>query len=39
MKYKFRTKPYAHQLAALKKSWNKKEYGNFMEMGTGKTKV
>jgi len=39
MKYKFRTKPYAHQLAALEKSWNKKEYGYFMEMGTGKTKV
>ena len=39
MKYKFRTKPYNHQLAALEKSWNKKEYGYFMEMGTGKTKV
>ena len=24
MEYKFKTKPYAHQLSALKKSWNKK---------------
>ena len=39
MVYKFRTKPYAHQLVALSKSWNKKEYGYFMEMGTGKSKV
>ena len=39
MNYKFRTKPYAHQLVALSKSWNKKEYGYFMEMGTGKSKV
>ena len=39
MNYKFKTKPYAHQLTALEKSWNKKEYGYFMEMGTGKTKT
>ena len=39
MKYKFKTKPYAHQLSALEKSWNKKEYAYFMEMGTGKSKV
>ena len=39
MDYKFKTKPYAHQLVALSKSWNKKEYGYFMEMGTGKSKV
>ena len=39
MDYKFKTKPYAHQLVALEKSWNKKEYGYFMEMGTGKSKV
>ena len=39
MKYKFKTKPYAHQLNALEKSWNKKEYAYFMEMGTGKSKV
>jgi hypothetical protein len=23
MNYKFKTKPYAHQLTALEKSWNK----------------
>ena len=39
MKYKFKTEPYAHQLEALKKSWNKTEYALFMEMGTGKSKV
>mgnify|MGYP003108987394 FL=1 len=39
MKYKFKTKPYEHQLTALTKSWNKKEYAYFMEMGTGKSKV
>jgi len=39
MKYKFKTKPYDHQLVALSKSWNKKEYAYFMEMGTGKSKV
>ena len=37
--YKFKTKPYEHQLTALEKSWDKKEYGYFMEMGTGKSKV
>ena len=37
--YKFKTKPYAHQLTALEKSWDKSEYGYFMEMGTGKSKV
>ena len=39
MKYKFKTKPYKHQLTALEKSWNKETYAYFMEMGTGKTKV
>ena len=39
MNYKFKTKPYAHQLVALEKSVDKKEYGYFMEMGTGKSKV
>ena len=39
MDYKFKTKPYAHQLIALEKSWDKTEYGYFMEMGTGKSKV
>jgi len=37
--YKFKTKPYAHQITALEKSWDKTEYGYFMEMGTGKSKV
>jgi len=39
MNYKFKTKPYEHQLTALKKSWNKENFAYFMEMGTGKTKV
>ena len=39
MNYKFKTKPYAHQLSALEKSWDKKEFAYFMEMGTGKSKV
>ena len=39
MNYKFKTKPYKHQLTALEKSWNKEPYAYFMEMGTGKTKV
>ena len=37
--YKFKTKPYKHQLDALQASWNKKTYALFMEMGTGKSKV
>ena len=32
-------KPYAHQMTALEKSWNRETYAYFMEMGTGKTKV
>ena len=39
MDYKFKLKPYKHQMNALEKSWNKETYGYFMEMGTGKTKV
>ena len=39
MNYKFKTKPYKHQLDALEISWNKEVYAYFMEMGTGKTKV
>ena len=39
MDYKFKTKPYAHQLTALENSWNHETYAYFMEMGTGKTKV
>jgi len=37
--YRFKTKPYAHQITALEKSWDKDEYAYFMEMGTGKSKV
>ena len=39
MKYKFKTKPYAHQLKALELSWDKTYFAYFMEMGTGKSKV
>ena len=37
--YKFKTKPYDHQLKAWKDSWSAKFYALFMEMGTGKSKV
>ena len=39
MFYKFKTKPYKHQLVALEKSWNREAFAYFMEMGTGKSKV
>ena len=39
MNYRFKTKPYAHQLKALEMSWNKEVFAYFMEMGTGKSKV
>jgi len=39
MNYKFKTKPYAHQITALEKSWNKAHFAYFLEMGTGKSKV
>jgi len=39
MNYKFKMKPYAHQVTALEKSWNKETFAYFMEMGTGKSKV
>ena len=39
MNYKFKTKPYAHQITALEKSWQREYYAYFMEMGTGKSKV
>jgi len=39
MNFKFKTKPYAHQLKALEMSWDKKVFAYFMEMGTGKSKV
>ena len=39
MNYKFKTKPYEHQLKALEVSWDKPYFAYFMEMGTGKSKV
>ena len=39
MHYKFKSKPFAHQLKALEMSWDKKVFAYFMEMGTGKSKV
>ena len=39
MNYKFKTKPYAHQLKALEMSHNREVFAYFMEMGTGKSKV
>jgi SNF2 family DNA or RNA helicase len=39
MNYKFKTKPYQHQLKALELSWKKSYFAYFMEMGTGKSKV
>jgi|TARA_R100000482_G_scaffold100457_1_gene43872 SNF2 family DNA or RNA helicase len=38
-KYKFKTKPFEHQLKVFKESWDKSYYALFMEMGTGKSKV
>lgn len=38
-RYKFRMKPYKHQADALRKSWNRKEFALFAEMGTGKSKI
>ena len=37
--YKFKTKPYEHQMKALEQSWASDTYALFMEMGTGKSKV
>ena len=39
MQFKYKTKPYAHQEDALQRSYNKKNYAYFMEMGCGKSKV
>src|SRR6056300_1759619 len=39
MHYKFKTKPFEHQLTALNMSWDKSVFAYFMEMGTGKSKV
>jgi SNF2 family DNA or RNA helicase len=39
LKYEFKTEPFEHQRTALLRSWDKKKYAFFMEMGTGKSKV
>lgn len=39
MDYKFKFKPYAHQLQCLEKAWAKPYFALFMDMGTGKSKV
>lgn len=39
MPFKYKTKPYEHQEEALFKSFNRKNYAYFMEMGCGKSKV
>ena len=39
MEFRFKTKPYKHQLDALKTSCEKDEYALLMDMGTGKSKV
>ena len=39
MRYRFKHKPYKHQLDALEKAWDKPYYAFFMDMGTGKSKV
>ena len=39
LKYRFKTKPYQHQLDALAASYKKKVFALFCEMGTGKSKI
>lgn len=39
MRYRFKHKPYEHQIEALKRSWKQRYYAYFMDMGTGKSKV
>ena len=39
VKYKFKTKPFKHQLDALEACYDRKYFALFMEMGTGKSKV
>jgi SNF2 family DNA or RNA helicase len=37
--YKYKIKPFDHQTASLESGWDRAEFGYFMEMGTGKSKV
>ena len=39
MTYTFKTDPYEHQRTVLKDSWSQVNWGLFLEMGTGKSKV
>ena len=39
VKLNFKLKPFDHQVDALDYGWSKPEFGLFMEMGTGKSKV
>ena len=39
MKFNYKTKPYEHQHEALLRSYDKTNFGYFMEMGCGKSKV
>ena len=39
VRFNYRTEPYAHQRKALERSHDKRNYGYFMEMGCGKSKV
>lgn len=39
MAFKFKTKPYAHQLKALRQGADAESFAYLMEMGTGKSKV
>lgn len=39
MNFRYKTKPYAHQEEALQRSYDKKNFAYFMEMGCGKSKV
>lgn len=39
MSFNYKTKPYDHQKKALLRSFNRKNYAYFMEMGCGKSKV
>ena len=39
VKLKYKLKPFDHQIDALEYGWDRAEFGLFMEMGTGKSKV
>ena len=39
LNFKYKTKPYQHQEEALQRSYNRRNFAYFMEMGCGKSKV